>query len=74
MQCQHKNKECEEVDPSSSVGEIVDTEQEEFQPAKKMLRFSSFETTSSAVNQEIRTCCRTYVLFAREKSRILLSR
>ena len=38
VRCQHKNKECEEVGPSSSVGEIDDTEQEGFQPAKKMLR------------------------------------
>ena len=38
---QHKNKECEEVDLSSSADEIVDTEQEELQLAKKMLRSSS---------------------------------
>ena len=49
MRCQHKNKECEEVDPSLSVSEIDDTEQEEFQPAKKMLRSSCSETTSSTV-------------------------
>ena len=35
VRCQHKNKVCEEVDPSPSVGETVDTEQEEFQPAKR---------------------------------------
>ena len=34
--CQHYNTECEEVDPLSSVGEIDDTEQEEFQPVEKM--------------------------------------
>ena len=38
VRCQHKNTECEEVNPSSSAGEIDDTEQEEFQPVKKMLR------------------------------------
>ena len=52
VRCQHKSTECEEVDPSSSLGEIDDTEQE-FQPVKKTLQ------------------CK---LFAREKSRILLSR
>ena len=38
VRCLYKNTECEEVDPSSSAGEIDDTEQEEFQPVKKMLR------------------------------------
>ena len=70
MQCQHKNKECEEVNPLSSVRETEDTEQEEFRPSKTMLRSSCSETTSTAVNQEIRTSCPTYVLFAREKNRI----
>ena len=49
MRCQHKNKECEEVDSLPLVGEIDDTEQEEFQPAKKMLRSLCPERTSSAV-------------------------
>ena len=33
--CQHKNTECEEVDPSSFVGEFDDTEHEEFKPVKR---------------------------------------
>ena len=70
MRCQHKNKEYEKVDLSSSVVEIDGTEQEEFQPEKKMLRSSCPETTSSEVKSRNPYVLRTYVLFAREKSRI----
>ena len=64
MRCQHKHKECEEVDPSSFVGEIDDTEQEEFQPVKKMLRSSCSETTCSEVKS--RNPCVLYYLQERK--------
>ena len=67
VRCQHKNKECEKVDLSSSVGEIDDTEQEEFQPKKKMLRSLCSETTSSEVKSQIRTSCALMYYCKREK-------
>ena len=76
VRCQHKNTECEEADPSSSVREIVDTEQKEFQPAKTEKRCCDLHVSKQQArqsNQEIRMSCCTYVLLAREKSPILLS-
>lgn len=50
VRCQYKNKEREEVDLSLSVGDVNETEPEEVEPAKKMLRSTlSSATTSSAV-------------------------